>query len=48
MPELKIDAHDGSEVVAITRRNIEKRIGKSIVTSENASDLRNKNIIENK
>jgi hypothetical protein len=37
--ELKVDAHDGGEVAAITRRNIEKRIGKPIVTSENAINL---------
>ena len=36
--ELKIDAHDGGEVAAITRRNIEKKIGKPIVTSEKEID----------
>ncbi len=42
MAELKIDAHDGGEVAAMTRRNIEKKIGKSIVTSEKANDFKNK------
>ncbi len=46
--ELKIDAHDGGEVAAITRRNIEKKIGKPIVTSENAIDFKNKKQIETK
>lgn len=48
MAELKADAHDGGEVAAITRKNIEKRIGKSIVTSENAIDFKNKKQIETK
>lgn len=48
MTKLKIDAHDGGEVAAITRRNIEKRIGKPIVTSENAIDFKNNNRIETK
>lgn len=48
MVELKADAHDGGEVAAITRKNIEKRIGKSIVTSENAIDFKNKKQIETK
>lgn len=48
MAKLKIDAHDGGEVAAITRKNIEKKIGKSIVTSENAIDFKNKKQIETK
>ena len=48
MVELKIDAQDGGEVAAITRRNIEKRIGKKIVTSENALDFKNTKSIEQK
>lgn len=48
MAKLKIDAHDGGEVAAITRKNIEKKIGKSIVTSENAIDFQNKKQIETK
>lgn len=46
--ELKVDAHDGGEVAAITRRNIEKRIGKPIVTSENAIDFKKNKEIETK
>lgn len=34
--ELKIDAHDGGEIAAITRKNIEEKIGKPVVTKENA------------
>lgn len=48
MAELKIDAQDGGEVAAITRRNIEKRIGKKIVTSENALNFKNTKSIEQK
>lgn len=46
--ELKVDAHDGGEVAAITRRNIEKRIGKPIVTSENAINFKKNKEIETK
>lgn len=38
--ELKQDAHDGGEIASITRKNIEEKIGKSVVTSENAKDFR--------
>lgn len=48
MAELKTDAHDGGEIASITRKNIEKRIGKSIVTSENAIDFKNKKQIQSK
>lgn len=49
MSELKVDAHDGGEIAAITRKNIEKRIGKPIVTSQNALDFKKeKDLIENK
>lgn len=47
--KLKIDAQEGGEVAAITRRNIEKRIGKPIVTSENAIDFKSeKQLKQNK
>jgi hypothetical protein len=46
--KLKNDAHDGGEVAAITRRNIEKKIGKPIVTSENAIDFKSKKQIKTK
>lgn len=39
MNELKQDAHDGGEIAAITRKNIEKKLGKSVVTSKNATDF---------
>ena len=48
MKALKIDAHDGGEVAKETRLNIEKRIGRKVVTSENALDFTNKREIENK
>lgn len=48
MNALKIDAHDGGEVAKETRLNIEKRIGRKVVTSENALDFTNKREIENK
>jgi len=49
MRALKIDAHDGGEIASITRKNIEKKLGKSVITSENAIDFKNKNdLIENK
>lgn len=38
--ELKKDAHDGGEIASETRKNIEKRLGKPVVTSENAKDFR--------
>ena len=43
--ELKQDAHDGGEIASITRKNIEDKIGKPVVTKENAKDfIKNKNI----
>lgn len=45
---LKADAYDGGEIASITRKNIEKKLGKSVVTSQNAIDFKNKKIIENK
>lgn len=48
MNALKIDAHDGGEVAKETRLNIEKRIGRKVVTSENALDFTNKREIESK
>ncbi len=40
--ELKKDAQDGGEIASITRKNIEQKIGKSVLTSENANDFRKK------
>lgn len=39
--ELKKDAHDGGEIASITRKNIETKIGRPVVTTENAKDFRN-------
>lgn len=43
MEKLKIDAHDGGEIAGETRQKIEKKIGRSIVTSENAVDMKTRN-----
>ncbi len=40
MKELKQDAHDGGEIASVTRKNIEAKLGKPVVTSENAKDFR--------
>lgn len=46
--ELKQDAHDGGEIASVTRQNIELKLGKSVVTSENAKDFKkNKKDIKN-
>lgn len=46
--ELKFDAHEGGEIAATTRKNIENKIGKPIVTSENAIDFKSKKQIYTK
>lgn len=38
--ELKQDAHDGGEIASETRKNIEAKLGKPVVTSENAKNFR--------
>lgn len=38
--ELKQDAQDGGEIASITRKNIEAKLGKPVVTKENAKDFR--------
>lgn len=48
MRALKNDAGTGGHIASITRRNIEKELGKSVVTSENAIDFQVKNKIEAK
>lgn len=40
MEELKKDAKDGGEIASVTRQNIEAKLGKPVVTSENAKDFR--------
>ena len=48
MIELKQDAHDGGEIASATRQNIEAKLGKPVVTSENAKDfIKNKTVIKN-
>lgn len=44
--ELKQDAHDGGEIASVTRKNIETKIGKSVVTSKNAKDFRKSKTIK--
>ena len=44
--ELKQDAQDGGEIASVTRKNIEQKIGKSVLTSENANDFRKKKNIK--
>lgn len=46
MDELMVDAHDGGEIACVTRKNIEQKIGKSVVTSKKAIDFKNNNGIE--
>lgn len=48
MNELIKDAHDGGEIASITRKNIENKTGKPIVTSKNAVDFKRKKAISNK
>ena len=48
MKALKNDAGTGGHIASITRKNIEKELGKSVVTSENAIDFQNKKKIESK
>ena len=46
LKELKTDAHDGGEIASITRKNIEAKTIKPVVTSQNAMNFKNR--IENK
>lgn len=48
MNSLRNDAQEGGEIASRTRKDIEKRIGKKVVTKENALDFTSKNKIENK
>lgn len=43
--ELKKDAKKGGNIASVTRKNIEKSIKRPIVTSQNAQDFTNKNIL---
>jgi len=40
--ELMIDAHDGGDIASITRKNIERKIKKPVVTSENSISFQNR------
>lgn len=42
MKLLRNDAQEGGEIASITRKNIEKKLGKKVVTKENALDFTNK------
>ena len=48
MKKLMIDADDGGKIASDTRKNIERKIGKPIVTSENAINFKDKVKIETK
>lgn len=48
MKELMIDAYDGGEIASFTRKNIETKIGRAVVTSKNAIDFKSDNKILNK
>lgn len=44
MSELMVDAHDGGEIASITRKNIEQKLNKSVITSKNAINFKNNRI----
>lgn len=48
MRALKNDANTGGSIASVTRRNIEKELGKSIVTSQNAIDFKKQNKLQDK
>lgn len=48
MKSLRNDAQEGGSIASNTRKNIEKRLGRKVVTKENALDFTNKRKIENK
>lgn len=48
MRALKNDANTGGSIASITRHNIEKELGKEVVTSKNAIDFQTKKEIETK
>lgn len=47
MKLLRNDAQEGGEIASITRQNIEKRLGKKVVTKENVLDFTNKKELQN-
>lgn len=49
MNELIIDAYDGGEIASITRKNIETKTGRPVLTFQNAIDFKKeKELIQNK
>lgn len=46
--ELQGDAKKGGSIAGITRKNIEKQLGKPVVTSQNANDFRKNRLFKNK
>lgn len=46
MSSLRNDAQEGGGIASRTRKDIEKRIGKKVVTKENANDFKNKKRIK--
>ena len=46
LKNLKQDAHDGGEIASITRKNIEAKLGKPVVTSQNAKSFRKAKAIQ--
>jgi len=47
MASLKIDANDGGEIASVTRKNIEQRLGRTVITEKNAIDFKKRQEIEN-
>lgn len=45
---LRIDAKEGGSIASNTRKDIEKHLGRKVVTKENALDFTNKREIEKK
>lgn len=49
MKELMTDAYDGGEIASITRKNIETKTGRPVLTSQNAIDFKKeKELVQNK
>lgn len=46
--ESKNIAREGGNVARVARRELEKRIGRSVISSENAASLRNHTLTQNK
>ena len=48
MAELRKDARDGGNIASVTRRNIEIKTRKPVVTSKNAIDFQEKDKLKSK